>query len=108
MEEKGERKLSMKATTPESVTFMIREEDHTLGNALRYMLAKNPEVDLAGYSIPHPSEPLLNVRVQTKGSTPAIDAFRDALSETKGMLQHMLETYQSEKAGFQPSDNMEE
>jgi len=30
-------------------TFALAGEDHTLGNALRYMLNKNPEVVFAGY-----------------------------------------------------------
>lgn len=30
-------------------TFALAGEDHTLGNTLRYMLNKNPEVVFAGY-----------------------------------------------------------
>ncbi len=46
-------------------TFQFKNEDHTLGNALRWVLAKNPDVEFVGYTMPHPSEPLMNVRVQT-------------------------------------------
>jgi DNA-directed RNA polymerase I and III subunit RPAC2 len=46
-------------------TFQFHDEDHTLGNALRWVLAKNPEVEFVGYTMPHPSEPLMNVRLQT-------------------------------------------
>ncbi|RUS18097.1 hypothetical protein BC937DRAFT_89150, partial [Endogone sp. FLAS-F59071] len=42
-----------------SMTFSLKDEDHTLGNALR------PEVDYCGYSIPHPSEAKMNIRIQT-------------------------------------------
>lgn len=46
---------------------MVTGEDHTLGNSFRYVLAKNRKVDFVGYSIPHPSEMKLNMRIQTKG-----------------------------------------
>ena len=41
-------------------------ENHTMGNALRYLLMKDKDVDLAGYSILHPSESKMNLRIQTK------------------------------------------
>ncbi|RIB00621.1 DNA-directed RNA polymerase [Gigaspora rosea] len=52
---------------PTSLTFSISGEDHTLGNALRYVITLNPEVEYCGYSIPHPSEDKLNIRIQTTG-----------------------------------------
>ena len=45
-----------------------RDEDHTLGNALRHVLMQNDEVDFCGYSVPHPSEPKMNLRLQTTGA----------------------------------------
>mmetsp|Transcript_24048 Transcript_24048/g.66812 ORF Transcript_24048/g.66812 Transcript_24048/m.66812 type:complete len:156 (+) Transcript_24048:157-624(+) len=51
-------------------TFSLENEDHTLANALRYMLNKSLHVEFAGYSIPHPSEKVVNVRVQTTGGRP--------------------------------------
>ncbi|KAG9341700.1 hypothetical protein JZ751_018764 [Albula glossodonta] len=49
------------------VTFVLHEEDHTLGNSLRYMIMKNPDVEFCGYSITHPSESKINFRIQTRG-----------------------------------------
>ena len=48
-------------------TFIFHEEDHTLGNALRYILASKNEVEFVGYSMPHPSEQKMILRLQTKG-----------------------------------------
>lgn len=48
---------------------MVHGEDHTFGNSFRYVLAKNRDVDFVGYSIPHPSEMKLNMRIQTKGQS---------------------------------------
>ncbi|ETE66824.1 DNA-directed RNA polymerases I and III subunit RPAC2, partial [Ophiophagus hannah] len=49
------------------ITFVLNNEDHTLGNSLRYMIMKNPEVEFCGYSITHPSESKINFRIQTRG-----------------------------------------
>ena len=55
-----------------SRTFAIGDEDHTLGNCLRHVLIQNQKVAFAGYSVPHPSEPIVHLRVQTaKGSASA-------------------------------------
>merc|ERR1719203_1304837 len=48
-----------------SRTFVIGDEDHTVGNAIRHILMQDSSVDFAGYSAPHPMEPCINVRVQT-------------------------------------------
>jgi DNA-directed RNA polymerases I and III subunit RPAC2 len=50
---------------PTSRTFCLGDEDHTIGNALRHILIQNSSVQFAGYSVPHPSEPIVHIRVQT-------------------------------------------
>ena len=50
---------------PGSRTFAIGDEDHTLGNSVRHVLMQNSKVSFAGYSVPHPSEPVVHIRVQT-------------------------------------------
>lgn len=62
-------------------SFQIAEEDHTLGNALRYVIMKNKDVEFCGYSIPHPSENLLNLRIQTYGATTAVDVLQKGLAD---------------------------
>ena len=49
-------------------TYTFTGEDHTLGNLLRYALIKNPDVEFCGYSITHPSEREMNLRLQTTGN----------------------------------------
>ncbi|WLF76504.1 RNA polymerase subunit AC19 [Lodderomyces elongisporus] len=77
-----------------SASFQILDEDHTLGNALRYMIMKNPEVEFCGYSIPHPSENKLNVRIQTYGNISAVEALHqglDNLSELCDVVEEKFE-----------------
>lgn len=63
---KAEVEFEVRGTGPAgSRTFAIGDEDHTLGNALRHVLASNASVAFAAYSVPHPSEPIMHLRVQT-------------------------------------------
>ncbi len=72
---------------PGSRTFAIGDEDHTLGNAIRHVLMNNSKIGFAGYSVPHPSEPVVHIRVQTerkgKGGDdndrpPAVDLLKES------------------------------
>ncbi|WFD39334.1 RNA polymerase subunit AC19 [Malassezia japonica] len=67
------------------------DEDHTLGNALRYMLMKDPRVEFCGYTIPHPSESKIHMRIQMyENTTTAVEAFTDAIAN----LDHVFDTIQ--------------
>ncbi|XP_042336463.1 DNA-directed RNA polymerases I and III subunit RPAC2-like isoform X2 [Sceloporus undulatus] len=76
------------------VTFVLHDEDHTLGNSLRYMIMKDPEVEFCGYSITHPSESKINFRIQTKDGVPAVEMFQKGLEELMGVCQHVLTTFE--------------
>lgn len=61
-------------------TFELLDEDHTLGNALRHMILKNPEVKFCGYALPHPNERKINFQIQVyKGE--AITALEKGLKD---------------------------
>lgn len=77
---------------PTSATFTLYNEDHTIGNTLRYVLNKKPEVSFVGYSVPHPAEAKMNLRLQTVGP-PATDVLVDALSTVHKVGEHVLSTF---------------
>lgn len=77
------------ASDGSAATFRISEEDHTLGNSLRYMIMKNPDVEFCGYSIPHPSEAHMNLRIQTYGDITAIEALRKGLKDLTDLCDHV-------------------
>lgn len=60
-------KIQQKVGDRTCATYTFEGEDHTLGNLLRFALIKNPEVEFCGYSITHPSEHTINMRLQTTG-----------------------------------------
>lgn len=56
--------LAGDSSTSESCrTFMFKGETHTLGNALKNVILRNPQVIFCGYSMPHPAED----QVRTQG-----------------------------------------
>jgi len=89
-----ESKVEIVGTDETCLTFVLRDEDHTLGNALRYVLMKNPEVQFCGYSIPHPSENIMNIRLETAGK-PAVELFRQAILDLRAMAEHLSASFSS-------------
>ncbi|KAJ2451130.1 RNA polymerase subunit AC19 [Coemansia sp. RSA 2336] len=77
-----------------SVTFCVREEDHTLGNSLRWAVMQNPQVDFCGYSIPHPSEAKMNIRIQTVDQVTAVDALDKGIDDLKSISQFIKAKFQ--------------
>ncbi|ROW17763.1 hypothetical protein VPNG_00725 [Cytospora leucostoma] len=95
-------------STPTAASFEFREEGHTLGNALRYIIMKNPEVEFCAYAIPHPSEAKMNMRIQTYGKssrarprptpprkqgTTAIDALKKGLKDVQDLCDVVAEKF---------------
>jgi DNA-directed RNA polymerase subunit L len=64
-----------------SATFVVNGEDHTLGNALRYMLMRDRSTLFCGYSMPHPSEATVNIRLQTSAPPPSSSSLSSSSSE---------------------------
>ena len=63
-----------------------------MGNTLRYVLNKDPEVSFVGYSVPHPAEPKTNLRLQTVGR-PAAEVLMRALETVNDVGAHVLTTF---------------
>lgn len=78
-----------------SITFIIQNEDHTLGNALRWMIMKNPAVEFCGYSIPHPSDGFIQIRIQTDETITAKEALKKGLEDLKELSAHIRTEFKS-------------
>ncbi|GAA6020955.1 hypothetical protein JCM11491_001562 [Sporobolomyces phaffii] len=74
-------------------TFCILEEDHTIGNLLRWMLMKNPAVEFCGYSAPHPSEAKIHLRIQMYDGKSSLDALNEALNNVEQLTETILAEY---------------
>lgn len=83
------------------VTCVMDEEDHTIGNLLRYMLMKNAAVEFASYTVPHPSERRIHVRIQTSEPHAALDVLREALHAIIGVCDQVRATFETSTATFE-------
>lgn len=88
-----------------SATFIIHDEDHTMGNSIRYILMKDKNVEFAGYSIPHPSDNHLNFRLQTFEGKDAISTFTQALNNLEDITQHIMNVFDSSVTKFEKDSN---
>jgi DNA-directed RNA polymerase II subunit RPB11 len=72
---------------PNSGTFTIQKEDHTLGSLLSSHLLQNPNVLFAGYKKPHPLEHHILVRIQTVPETDPVTVFMSTLEQLRDDVQ---------------------
>ncbi|KAH7926160.1 RBP11-like subunits of RNA polymerase [Leucogyrophana mollusca] len=78
-----------------AATYQIFDESHTIGNALRWMLMKNPKVEFCGYSVPHPSENLIQLRIQMYDEMSSLTALLEALSNLDSLCETVEDEYRS-------------
>ncbi|KAK0622930.1 DNA-directed RNA polymerase [Immersiella caudata] len=94
-EEESQRVKLLPGSTPTAASFEFLNEGHTLGNALRYVIMKNPDVEFCAYAIPHPSEPKMNVRIQIWPGAPttAIEALEKGLRDLQDLCDVVTEKF---------------
>jgi DNA-directed RNA polymerase I and III subunit RPAC2 len=78
----------------------MRDEDHTLGNLVRYFCSKNKSTTFCGYSCPHPSEPVVKVRLQTSGEQSALDTVMESFETLCGTVDVISDAFSAAVAGF--------
>lgn len=113
-------------------TYILEDEDHTLGNALRYTLMRryvgparvptpalcyphhhypppptctphhSTDTAFCGYTVPHPTENRINIRLQTKGK-PAHDVLRSGLQTLAASADYMETAFDKALAKYDAS-----
>ncbi|XP_059094435.1 probable DNA-directed RNA polymerases I and III subunit RPAC2 [Tigriopus californicus] len=76
-------------------------ESHTLGNALKNVILQNPAVTFCGYSIPHPAEDQMFLRIQTVDDVPAQDVLKKGLQDLKIICGMTRQTFNQEMKKFE-------
>ena len=88
---------------PNAAMLMIEREDHTVGNLLRMQLLDDEQVLFSGYRVPHPLEPAIQLKVQTRTANPgpvqAVDSSIGALQKELGVMR---ERFRAAVKGFDP------
>ncbi|TPX51799.1 DNA-directed RNA polymerase [Synchytrium endobioticum] len=86
-----------------TATFVILQEDHTLGNPLRHIILKNPAVEFCAYTVPHPSEAKIHIRIQTDGSRTATQALDKGLNDLIAVTEHIQQLFrQKAQPSYEP------
>ncbi|EFE41378.1 hypothetical protein TRV_03890 [Trichophyton verrucosum HKI 0517] len=86
-----------------AASFQFEDEDHTLGNALRYVIMKNPDVEFCGYTMPHPSEAKMNLRIQTYDSTNVFTVLEKGLNDLMDLCDVVTEKFTLSRDAFEAS-----
>ncbi len=78
---------------------MFGNEDHTLGNCLRHILMQQPETVFCGYSVPHPYEPKMNLRLQTVRA-PTLKILQKGLTDMESTCDIMSSKFEAAVASY--------
>lgn len=74
-------------------TFVFEDEGHTLGSLLTYVLESFPETEFCAYSIRHPSENKIYVRLKVKNGNSVEEVFKRGIQELNKVLNHVKKTF---------------
>ncbi|KAI8952372.1 DNA-directed RNA polymerase [Xylaria longipes] len=98
--EEPQRVRILPGSTSTAASFEFLKEGHTLGNALRYIIMKNPDVEFCAYAIPHPSEEKMNLRIQTYDTTTATAALEKGLQDLEDLCDVVSEEFWTQRNNF--------
>ncbi|KAI0202265.1 DNA-directed RNA polymerase [Astrocystis sublimbata] len=99
-EEEPQRVRILPGSTSTAASFEFLKEGHTLGNALRFIIMKNPDVEFCAYAIPHPSEDKMNLRIQTYDTTTATAALEKGLQDLEDLCDVVSGEFMTQRDNF--------
>ncbi|KAI0114827.1 RBP11-like subunits of RNA polymerase [Daldinia grandis] len=100
-EEEPQRVRILPGSSETAASFEFLKEGHTLGNALRYIIMKNPDVEFCAYAIPHPSEDKMNLRIQTYDTTTAAAALAKGLQDIEDLCDVVADEFWIQREKFE-------
>ena len=65
-----------------------------LNAKLYVLLLYSPDVIFCGYTIPHPSDNKMHLRIETKAPSTAVEALRLGLQQLQALSDHVLATFE--------------
>lgn len=78
-----------------SKTFVFNDEGHTLGNVLKAIIGRYADVDFCGYTVPHPDEAIMHLRIQAAPNVRAVDVLQRGLQDLQLVCDHTIETFEA-------------
>ncbi|OAA54297.1 DNA-directed RNA polymerase 2 subunit [Niveomyces insectorum RCEF 264] len=94
----GEKKITETpfAGLANTSDFLMKKEDHTLGNLLAEHLKMHPKVLMAGYKVGHPNVAEVLLRVQTDGTITPKEAIVEVCKQLVASLGHLSREFTRE------------
>ncbi|KAL6076122.1 DNA-directed RNA polymerase II subunit RPB11-a [Balamuthia mandrillaris] len=94
----GEKKITYEKDTriQNAATFVIRKEDHTIGNLIRMQLHRDPDVLFAGYKVPHPLQYDVVVKIQTNHNSSPMAALTTSIGDLMSEVGLLEERFTAE------------
>ncbi|XP_039284366.1 probable DNA-directed RNA polymerases I and III subunit RPAC2 [Nilaparvata lugens] len=89
-----------------SRTFIFNDEGHTLGNALRSIIVSYPDVTFCGYTVPHPAEIKMHLRIQTNGPR-AVDVLQRGLSDLHKLCEFTQQLFKAAMSEYKTRAQLE-
>ena len=74
---------------------------HYVGHT--HTLLSSPKVDFCGYTVPHPMEPKMNLRLQTKDGFDATEVMKESLDVLVDIFDVVDKKFQKASKAFKPS-----
>lgn len=90
-------------SSPYSGSMLFTGETYTMGNALRQTILTNPKVNFCGYTVPHPAETKMALRVQAEPGEKITDITLNAIGDFKQWLNNSLEDFNRAWEDFEKS-----
>ncbi|OHT09688.1 RNA polymerase Rpb3/Rpb11 dimerization domain containing protein [Tritrichomonas foetus] len=98
--EKQKCVISFDNNDPSSGSFLFDGETHTIGNALRQTIVSNPDVEFCAYSVPHPAETKIKIRIQCEEGKNIIEALGRGLDNFSQWCQNVEDAFDLSAAQF--------
>ena len=100
MEQKISCSIAYDNNTPNSGTFVFEGERHTMGNAIRQTILPDPRVEFCAYSVPHPAQNRMRIRVQSREGENIVEILSDALDNFSQWCQNVEDQFSSSAASY--------
>lgn len=84
-----------------SGSLLFTNETHTLGNAARQTILENPKVNFCGYTVPHPAEMKMALRIQADDGEQIIEIAKEGFENVKQWSQNTLDAFSKAWDAFQ-------
>lgn len=86
---------------PRFRNFKLENEDHTMGSLLTYILNLMPETEFCAYSIRHPTENAIYLRLKVKEGSDVNAVFQKGVKELKNALEVVESKFRTAVESFE-------